>query len=342
MSTGVDSLTPNIKQILDNPLPAPPPISTSSTGNGDNSTATAAAATADATTPLQVPDLSDMTTFSGNAFTNPVYLSAVMVGLIIIVTLVVYLGGIGGAKESTSSSILGTTMSSSGESTDNGGNTTLTIIFVIIILLLVLYVIQYILYYYFNIDISSTVTNFLNPSKKPEIDVVINQNVSKPVPAPAQINTDEVFNIADNAYTYDDAKMVCAAYDAKLATYSQVESAYNNGGEWCNYGWSADQLALFPTQQLTYSELQKTDDHKHDCGRPGVNGGYIANPNVRFGVNCYGKKPKMTQADEDLMNSVAPYPQNQQDAQIQQTVNQWKGNLDDILVSSFNRNKWSQ
>ena len=84
-------------------------------------------------------------------------------------------------------------------------------------------------------------------------------------------------------------KMVCDAYDAKLATYSQVEEAYNKGGEWCNYGWSADQLALFPTQKNTYDELMKTKNHKHDCGRPGINGGYIDNPNVRFGVNCYEK-----------------------------------------------------
>ena len=26
----------------------------------------------------------------------------------------------------------------------------------------------------------------------------------------------------------------------------------------------------------------------HVC--PGINGGYIANPNVKFGVNCYGHK----------------------------------------------------
>ena len=29
----------------------------------------------------------------------------------------------------------------------------------------------------------------------------------------------------------------------------------------------------------------------NNCGRPGVNGGYFDNPNIKFGVNCYGQKP---------------------------------------------------
>ena len=28
------------------------------------------------------------------------------------------------------------------------------------------------------------------------------------------------------------------------------------------------------------------------CGNPGINGGYFANPDLKFGVNCYGIKPK--------------------------------------------------
>ena len=36
---------------------------------------------------------------------------------------------------------------------------------------------------------------------------------------------------------------------------------------------------------------------KNNCGRPGVNGGYIDNPYIKFGVNCYGKKPTPTEND---------------------------------------------
>ena len=130
----------------------------------------------------------------------------------------------------------------------------------------------------------------------------------------------EVFNIANNKYTYEDAQAICKSYDATLATYDQIERAYNNGAEWCNYGWSADQMILFPTQKKTWEKLQKIDEdrgcdsnaasHKNDCGRPGINGGYIANPYVKFGVNCFGKKPKAS--DEDLLRMNAKQNQAKQ------------------------------
>ena len=41
--------------------------------------------------------------------------------------------------------------------------------------------------------------------------------------------------------------------------------------------------------------MQENDPNRKDvCGLPGINGGYIDNPNIRFGVNCYGYKPKIT------------------------------------------------
>lgn len=92
-------------------------------------------------------------------------------------------------------------------------------------------------------------------------------------------------------------------YGAQLADYEQVEKAYNNGGEWCNYGWSDGQMALFPTQKETWNKLQKTDRAKNACGRPGINGGFIKNKNVRFGVNCYGKKPNPKEYETNLMNA---------------------------------------
>jgi hypothetical protein len=66
---------------------------------------------------------------------------------------------------------------------------------------------------------------------------------------------DEVFNIGNNLYTYDDAQAVCKAFGARLATYGEIEQSYNDGAEWCNYGWSQHQMALFPTQAETYKNL---------------------------------------------------------------------------------------
>ena len=142
-----------------------------------------------------------------------------------------------------------------------------------------------------------------------------------------------------NTY-YENAKAVCQAYGADLASYDQIEKAYNSGAEWCNYGWSADQLALFPTQQKTYNKLQTIQGHENDCGRPGINGGYIANPEVRFGVNCYGNKPKITSQEEEIMKTATPYPESAKDIAFQKRVDFWKNKVDQILVSPFNYDTW--
>jgi hypothetical protein len=154
---------------------------------------------------------------------------------------------------------------------------------------------------------------------------------------------DEVFNISNNLYTYDDAQAICSSYDAKLATYDQIEEAYNDGAEWCNYGWSDSQMIYFPTQKATWDKLQKTKNHKNDCGRPGVNGGHIANPYLKFGVNCYGKKPSAN--DNDLLRMKANkdyvFPKSQEDIDLENKVKYWKDNADKLLkVNSFNTNKW--
>ena len=155
----------------------------------------------------------------------------------------------------------------------------------------------------------------------------------------------EVFNISNNLYTFDDAQAICKSYGASLATYDQIEQAYQDGAEWCNYGWSDGQMAYFPTQKKTWEMLQKNKTHKNDCGRPGINGGYMANPNLKFGVNCFGVKPKATDAEMNAMknrqNQV--FPKNQDEILLDKKVNFWKENADKLLVmNSFNQNKWSE
>jgi hypothetical protein len=157
------------------------------------------------------------------------------------------------------------------------------------------------------------------------------------------VQKDEVFNISNNLYTYDDAQAVCGAYDAQLATYDQVESAYEEGAEWCNYGWSDGQMIFFPTQKTTWDKLQKTKDHKNNCGRPGVNGGYIGNPYLKFGVNCYGKKPQASDADIARMNAQKGYvyPKSKSDIELENKIKYWKDNADKLLkINAFNTNKW--
>ena len=170
------------------------------------------------------------------------------------------------------------------------------------------------------------------------------QEAPADAPVPEE-DKDEVFNISNNLYTYDDAQAVCSAFDAKLATYDQIEAAYNAGAEWCAYGWSEDQMAFFPTQNATWSKLQKDPKKKNNCGRPGVNGGYIANPYIKFGVNCYGKKPKPTEADLNRLDAKQNqvFPKSTEDIKLDERVNTWKENADKFLqVSSYNNNKWSK
>jgi hypothetical protein len=155
----------------------------------------------------------------------------------------------------------------------------------------------------------------------------------------------EVFNISNNLYTYDDSQAICAAYGAKLATYDQIEDTYNKGGEWCNYGWSDGQMIFFPTQKSTWNKLQTDPKNKNNCGRPGINGGFIANPYMKFGVNCYGTKPTATQDDLNRMSAKQNQvtPKSEADKALDTKVQYWKDNAAKLLqLNSYNTKQWSQ
>ena len=156
---------------------------------------------------------------------------------------------------------------------------------------------------------------------------------------------EEVFNVSNNLYTYDDAKAVCRSMGSRLATYDEIEASYMGGAEWTSYGWSEGQHAYFPTQKETWARLQGIKGHEHDLGRPGVNGGYFENPNVRLGVNCYGVRPQMSAADTALMNAKKNnlVPRSKEEIELDKKVQFWKENKDKFLVlSGFNNEKWSK
>jgi len=258
-----------------------------------------------------------------------VYLMNPMVFIIIILIIVCY-------YVFSSSLGSGSGMGMSMGSSSSSGGIFGIIMAVILVVLIMINAIQY----FFSVNVTAYIQGLFTP--KTTVDIVVDQSAYQPSPVPEIKFKKQVFNIPGNYYSYDNAKALCAAYGAKLATYDQIEKAYNNGAEWCNYGWSANQLALFPTQQKTYDTLQSTKGHENDCGRPGINGGYIANPNVKFGVNCYGNKPKITSEEEELMKKASPYPESAEDIAFQQKVDQMKGHLDQILVSPFNHNSWGE
>jgi hypothetical protein len=194
--------------------------------------------------------------------------------------------------------------------------------------------------YFFNVNIVASVNDIF--SDKPKVDITVQQpEGDSETSVPELRYFKQVFHVPGNEYTYDDAKDVCKAFDARLASYDEVEKAYNGGAQWCSYGWSDDQMALFPTQKNTWNRLQKIKGHENDCGRPGVNGGFIANPDVRFGINCYGFKPQITAAEADDMKNASIYPKTLKDLEKQQKVAYWQTKLSDIMVSPFNNDVWS-
>ena len=213
---------------------------------------------------------------------------------------------------------------------------------IILIAFFVILIIVNGLQYFFGVDIVAKLKNIL--SGTPEVDITVDTSRAEAAKndVPQILIKKQVFNIPGNTFVYPDAKALCSAYGARLATYKEVEEAYEEGGEWCNYGWSDGQMALFPTQQKTFDKLQKIEGHENDCGRPGVNGGYIDNPAIKFGVNCYGYKPRMTDVEEELMATEPIYPKTLKDQAMENRVKYWKDKLSEVIVSPFNHNSWSK
>jgi len=262
------------------------------------------------------------------------YILNPIVFIIIFLVIVAYFIFSSSLGNGTGAATIGTASSS------NDTNGSQKIIGIIIIAILVVLILVNAFQYFFSINVTAYIQGLFTP--KAQVDIVVDQSTYQPAPVPEIKFRKQVFNVPGNYYTYDNAKAICKAYGADLATYQQIEDAYKNGAEWCNYGWSEGQNAFFPTQQKTFDNLQTIKGHEHDCGRPGINGGYIANPKIKFGVNCYGNKPRINEEEEDLMKVTTPYPQTAEDIAFQKRVDFWKNNVDDILVSPFNYNTWSE
>jgi hypothetical protein len=150
-----------------------------------------------------------------------------------------------------------------------------------------------------------------------------------------------VFNIAQDKYTYSDAEPLCKAFGAELATYDQVKEAYDKGADWCNYGWIKGQTAVYPTQKKTYDKLQTgPEEQRGSCGIPGINGGYFDNPELRFGVNCYGDRPNENDTDDRYRaankNNMTPAVM-----EYDKKVRDFKGQLNEIPVNTFSAGTWA-
>jgi hypothetical protein len=207
-----------------------------------------------------------------------------------------------------------------------------TILWLLFVILLLLNGISYI----FGIDIIKSIktifgyahdiNELIEPEEKNKIKLVLKE---------------QVFHLPDQKYSFNDASAVCNAYGSRLATYDEVDKAFNSGADWCSYGWSENQSALYPTQQEKWDKLQKMPGHEKDCGHPGVNGGYMKNATNKYGVNCFGNKPSITPDDADNMRKKPMFKKNDKELNFDKQVDFWRKNLSSIHIAPFNHNSWS-
>jgi hypothetical protein len=175
--------------------------------------------------------------------------------------------------------------------------------------------------YFFGVDVIAKIQGVATP--KPKIDLTVVSSASAP--------SAEVFHVPGK-YTYSDAQALCRAYGGKLANIDQITSAFEKGADWCDYGWSDENMALFPTQKKTWALFNDGDggNHGQDCGRPGVNGGYNNNLQQRLGANCYAPKPPQSGPIQPLV-----VPPKKGDARTQYYTEH------PPAVSPFNYTQWN-
>ena len=175
-------------------------------------------------------------------------------------------------------------------------------------------------HYFLGVNLTATVRNLFK--KDPSVDFSVTQKSEEVSAIP------QVFHVPGQL-DYQNAKAVCKAYGGKLANIQQITDAHKEGAEWCDYGWSDDQMGLYPTQTKTWQAFQVNPKHKMDCGRPGVNGGYIQNTLQKMGVNCFAPKPPQT---GELKKIKMPKPP------VDPTDAYWKANLP--TPDPFNYTRW--
>ena len=137
------------------------------------------------------------------------------------------------------------------------------------------------------------------------------------------------------------AEAVCKAYNSKVATLTQLEEAYQKGADWCSYGWREGQKAFYPVQKcnLNTDNNQENNDFLENsdkyCGKPGMNGGYFSNPQLKFGINCYGVKPKGS-----VVKEKSPYCAPKEFCKLNKNINS-SHKLSTDEISPFNNTKWN-
>lgn len=166
--------------------------------------------------------------------------------------------------------------------TQQQSNPILSLFLFIFCIVLFYFIIKFAIYIYYGdckkVDVATFLTSF-----------TFNPCIEKPVKVKdvIKVNKKEVFHIANQKYTFEEAKCKCKEIGARLATKAELMDAYKRGANWCSYGWSAGKQAYYPVQN---QDMFDDPILISKCGSPGLNGGYF-NTDLKFGINCFGFKP---------------------------------------------------
>jgi hypothetical protein len=187
-------------------------------------------------------------------------------------------------------------------------------------------------------DLQNMIPGSTMQMKQANIAVIPTGANYAPVPtaSSAGVSAPQVFNVKNNVYTFKDAPAVCGAIGAEVATIEQLIEAHKQGADWCTVGWTKDGLAGYPTQESTWKILQDDFPEKRNaCGVPGIN--LVRNdPNLLYGVNCYGPKPK-PKGNEKVRQHLISDKQIALNARIAEL----QKNMNAIGVAPFNQDKWA-
>lgn len=229
------------------------------------------------------------------------------------------------------------------------------ILYFIIFLLIVLYLSKKTIEKFADTNTDASVTASVTSSKSDtdEADECIDEdNKIVKLPSKKEKYTDkkEVFLIY-NKYTYDDANKICKLYNGRLATEADLQKAFNNGANWCNWGWIEGNKIAYPVQEKYWEQVEKV--HKGHCGpTAGINKISNVETNKKYSVNCYGVKPRKTKKDisldyediskptvtDNLENRIKKCMLNKKD----KAAKKWaKEQRKSIRIISFNNYKWS-
>jgi hypothetical protein len=175
--------------------------------------------------------------------------------------------------------------------------------------------------------------------------------VTKPKKPKKERYTDkkEVFLIY-NKYTYAEAKEICKLYNGRLATEADLDNAFKNGANWCNWGWLEGKIIAYPVQEKYWEDIEKV--HKGHCGpTAGINKISNIDPNKKYSVNCYGIKPRKSKRDlsldEDLLkpsksDKLADKIKQCKISKKEKEEKKWASEQKKgVRIVNFNKYKWS-